>query len=109
MSTTATDTQPEGGGIFDPAAYELPIPKKDGHRADVLKVGLGGAIELDLYDEDALAFIQSLRLGQELELSVTVRVAATGWQHSLRGEAQDDHAVFAVSLKAHSLDIPARS
>ena len=113
MSTTTTDgattEAPGEGGIFDATAYDLPIPKKDGHRADVLKIGLGGAVELDLYNEDALAFIQGLRLGQELELTVTVRVATSGWQHSLKGEAQDDHAVFAVGLKAHSLDIPARS
>lgn len=108
MSTT-TETAGAGDGIFDATAYELPIPKKDGHRADVLKIALGGAIELDLYDEDALAFIQGLRLGQELELTVTVRVASSGWQHSLKGEAQDDHAVFTVGLKAHSLDVPARS
>lgn len=112
VPTTATEptTAPEAeGSIFDATAYELPIPKKDGHRADILKIALGGAVELDLYDEDALAFIQGLRLGQELELTVTVRVASSAWQHSLRGEAQDDHAVFAVGLKAHTLDIPARS
>ena len=113
MSTTVDTgtgevTGPEGG-IFDATAYDLPIPSKDGHRADTLKIGLGGAVELDLYDEDALAFIQGLRLGQELELTVTVRVATSGWQHSLKGEAQDDHAVYAVGLKAHSLDIPARA
>jgi hypothetical protein len=107
VSTTATENA--GTGIFDATAYDLPIPTKDGHRADVLKLALGGAVELDLYDEAALAFLDSLKLGQELELTVTVRVAGSGWQHSLKGEAQDDHAVYAVSLKAHSLDIPARS
>lgn len=109
VSTTQQEQQTPEDAIFDPSAYELPIPKKDGHRANVIRLSLGGSIELDLYDEDALAYLQGLRLGQELELTVTARVAAAGWSHSLKGEEQEDHAVYAVAVKAHSINIPERT
>lgn len=102
MSTTEQTAEE----IFDGSAYELPIPKKDGHRADVIRLSLGGSIELDLYDENALAYIQGLRLGQEITVTVTARVGSSGWTHALKGEDENDHAVFAVGLKAHSIDIP---
>lgn len=102
-TTTHGETNVE---IFDGTAYELPIPKKDGHRADVIRLSLGGSIELDMYDETALAYIQGLRLGQEITVTVTARVGSSGWTHSLKGEEQEDHAVFAVGLKATSIDIP---
>lgn len=101
MSTTTRE-----GEIFDSSAYQLPIPNKDGHRADVIRLSVGGAIELDLYDEAALHYIQGLKLGQKIDITVTARVSSSVWTHSVKGDDQEDHAVFSVGLKAHSIDIP---
>src|SRR5688572_7570606 len=93
-------------GLFDGTQYDLPIPQQDGHKADVLRVAVGGQIDLDLYDQQALDFLNSLKLGQELELTLTVRVSGTGWRHGLKGEDAEDHVVHQVALKAHTLTLP---
>ena len=93
-------------GLFDGAQYQLPIPQMDGHRADVLRVQIGGAIDLDLFDNDALQFLNGLKLGQDVEMTVTFRVSASAWRHGLKGEDQADHVVHQVGLKAHSIDLP---
>lgn len=92
--------------LFDGSKYDLPIPSKDGHKADVLRVAVGGNIDLDLHDEDALAWLTSLKLGQDVELTVTLRVAGSAWRHTLKGEDEEDHVVHQVALKAHSIDLP---
>lgn len=91
---------------FDGSEYQLPIPEKDGHRADILRVAIGGQIDLDLMDEQALQFLNGLKLGQELDLTLTVRVSSSGWRHTLKGEDETDHVVHQVALKADSLQIP---
>ncbi len=101
-----TLTQPDEITGHDWTQHNLPIPSKDGHKADLIRLQIAGGIDLDLYDETALAFIDSLRLGQELELTVTARVTASGWRHGLKGEDQEDHVVYQVGLKAHSIDLP---
>jgi len=103
VSETLTQPAIEG---HDWPQHDLPIPVKDGHKADVLRLAIAGGIDLDLYDETALAFLDSLRLGQELELTVTARVTASGWRHGLKGEDQQDHVVYQVVLKAHSITLP---
>lgn len=94
------------GELFDGAQYQLPIPKKDGHQADVLRIAIAGGFDLDLLDNDALAFLNGLKLGQELELTITCRVAASTWRHAIKGEDEEEHVVHQVGLKAHSIDLP---
>lgn len=95
-----------GGELFDGTQYDLPIPKLDGHKADVLRLAIGGQIDLDLYDQQALEFLNNLKLGQDLELTLTVHVSGTAWRHNLKGEDQADHVVHQVALKAHTLTLP---
>lgn len=106
--STALDgptTSPDDG-LFDGSQYDLPIPSLDGHKADVLRIVIGGGIDLDLYDEHALKFLETLKLGRDLELTVTVRVTGSAWRHAVKGEDGADHVVHQVALKAHSIEIP---
>lgn len=82
------------------------LPLFDGYRPDILKITFGGAVDLDLYDEQATAFITGLKLGQELQLTITARVASKTDKHSLKGDNDEDHLVHAVSLTAHTIDLP---
>lgn len=88
-------------------AYDLPVPSRDGYKANAIQVIVGGTVNLDLIDENALTWINSLRLGQEARLTVTVRVAAIGtFRHSLKGEFDEDYVVYPVGLKVTNIDVP---
>lgn len=106
MSTIAPpgDAQAQA---FDASQYDLPIPTQDGHRADLLRLAIGGQTDLDLYDQTALEFLNSLKLGRELDLTIRVRVAGTAWRHGLKGEDDQDHVVHQVGLKVIGIDVPA--
>jgi hypothetical protein len=93
-------------GLFDGSQYDLPIPALDGHKADTLRIAVGGAIDLDLYDENALAFLQSLKLGRSVDLTVTFTVSGSAWRHTAKGDDETDHVVHQVALKAHSIELP---
>ena len=103
MSTTQT---PPGSELFDGSQYDLPIPELDGHRADTLRIAVGGSIDLDLYDQHALDWLNQLKLGQNLELTVTLHVTSSSWRHSVKGEDQQDHVIHQVALKATSIHLP---
>lgn len=103
MSTVAPSAQ---ASAFDLSQYDLPIPKKDGHKADVLRLQFGGAIDLDLYNNDALEFLNGLKLGQERDLTVTVRVNGSAWRHGFKGEEHEDQVVHQIGMKVTSITIP---
>jgi hypothetical protein len=107
---SATHTEPTSAvtddGLFDRSQYDLPIPEKDGHKADLLRLAVGGSINLDLYDEHALEFFNGLRLGRDLELTVTFTVSGSAWRNTVKGEDEQDHVVHQITLTAHSIDIP---
>lgn len=104
MSTTI---EPESSvthaGLFDGKKYDLPIPTKDGHKADTLRIAIGGGIDLDLYDQHALDFADRLKLGQDVELTVTLKVAGSSWRHSVKGEDEIENTVHTIALKAHTI------
>ena len=93
------------GELFDGKKYDLPIPQKDGHKADTLRVAVGGGIDLDLYDQRALDFADSLKLGRDIELTVTFKVAGSSWRHTVKGEDEIESTVHTIALKAHTLRI----
>lgn len=68
MSSPAAPAQ---ATAFDPAPYDLPIPKIDGLKADRLAVSFAGTIELDRTDQDDLDLINGLRLGRDVPLEIT--------------------------------------
>jgi hypothetical protein len=89
----------------DDVQLVLDIPKLDGYRADTLKVAVGGGVELEIMDEEAIRFFRSLKLLQDVTLSMTATVVGNGWKAS-RGEDDDEKVVNAIQIKVHSLDIP---
>lgn len=103
--TTVEAHKVDDTGLFDGTKYDLPIPTKDGHKADLLRVAIGGGIDLDLYDQRALDFLETLKLGRDLELTVTVTVAGDTWRHTVKGEDETDHTARTVTLKAHTIRI----
>ena len=108
MSVTAT-----GGGIpatsnFSDAldARQLEIPGLDGYRAEKLAIAISGGVEyLDVTQSEDVAFVKSLKLGQEVELRVTATVTKKGFMLTPgKDEMTDDKTTFGVGLKVHSLE-----
>lgn len=106
MSTTTEPAAAPDSELFDGTQYDLPIPKLDGHKADVLRVAISGTIDLDLYDNDSLAWLNTLKLGREHNLAVTVRVTGSAWRHTLKGDDHTEHVVHQAALKIVGLEIP---
>ncbi len=106
MPTTIEDTVDEqatdDGRIFDPAPFTRPIPKLDGHVADRLGIGFGGTVKLNRLLDDNLEYLEGLRLGQTIELTIEATVAGKGFTHTTK--ANDDEEVgYAVKLRVHSI------
>jgi hypothetical protein len=94
---TATDDS-----IFDASAYDLPIPKLDGHKADKLTLSFGGSLELDRTLEDDLELIERLHLGENVTLTVEAVVAGKGFSHQTKGE-DGEQVGYQVRLRVTSL------
>lgn len=98
MSTTTQEQ------AFDAAAYELPIPRLDGHKADKLTLAFSGSIELDRTSEDDLELIESMRLGRDVTLQVTATVARKGFTLSAGKDDAPEQTGYGVGLKVHTLE-----
>jgi len=85
---------------------QLEIPGLDGYQAEKLAVTLTGTVEFsDLTQADDVRFVKSLRLGQEVRLSVVATVTKKGFMLIPGKDAMtDDKTTFGVGLKAHSLE-----
>jgi hypothetical protein len=84
-----------------------PIPKLDGMTASRLIVGIGGTVELDRA-EDHLRLLEGMRLGREVALRVTCRIASKGFAHSMRAKGKDElEDVTVYQLKLKALDVSA--
>ena len=85
---------------------QMEIPGLDGYRAEKLAVSISGGVEfLDVTQADDVAFVKSLKLGQEVELKVTATVTRKGFMLTPgKDEMTDDKTTFGVGLKVHSLE-----
>lgn len=85
---------------------QMEIPGLDGYRAEKLAISISGGIEfLDVTQAEDVAFVKSLKLGQEVELRVTATVTRKGFLLTPgRDEMTDDKTTFGVGLKVHSLE-----
>lgn len=101
MSATALDP---GNPLFDGSQYDLPIPTIDGHRADALRITIAGTLELDLYNPAHLEFMDALKLGQTLQLTVTAEVAGKSDTHTHTND--DEHTVHGRRLRIVAIDGP---
>lgn len=89
------------------AERQLEIPGLDGYVAEKLAVTLTGGVEFtDVTQADDVAFVKSLRLGQEVSLTVIATVMKKG--HTLtpgKDDMTDDKLAYGVGLKVHSLEV----
>lgn len=92
--------------LFNGAAYDTPVPKLNGHRADVLKLAFAGGVEIDLMLPDSIEWFKGLRFGQELELTVTATVAKHTWALKTNSETGEEKATHTLGLTVHSIDTP---
>jgi len=103
--TTTTDVDPNAtdvDGLFDTEPFTRPIPKLDGHVADRLGIGFTGTVKLDRLLEDNLEYIEGLRLGQDVSITIEATVAGKGFSHTTK--ANDDEEVgYSVKLRVHSI------
>lgn len=92
---------------------QMEIPGLDGYKADRLLVTISGGVEyasvqspnaIPVQSED-IAFVKSLKLGQEVTLTVTATVTKKGFALTPgRDDLSDDRTAFGVGLKVHSLE-----
>lgn len=92
--------------VVPPVTNQLEIPGLDGYRAEKLALTLSGGVEFsDLTQAEDVAFVKSLRLGQEVRLTVTATVTKKGFVLTPgKDEMTDDKTSFGVGLKVHSLE-----
>ena len=86
---------------------QMEIPGLDGYRAEKLALSLSGGVEYsDLTQAEDVAFVKSLKLGQEVTLSVTAVVVKKGFTLAPgRDELTEDKTTFGVGLKVNSLEV----
>jgi hypothetical protein len=72
-------------------------------------LAFGGSIELDRTDQDDLDLLERFKLGEDVALAVTAKVAGKGFGHALKGEDEEKVVTHRIALKVHSLDVPERS
>lgn len=82
------------------------IPEFDGQRVDRIRVYVTGSVELDPSDvKDRAAFLK-LKLGEEVELSVTGTVTARPHKVSNDRDGYIKSVFSDASLRVHSLSLP---
>ncbi len=94
------------GELFDGTTYDTPVPRLDGHRADTVKLAFAGAVEIDLHDNHQLDHFRALRLGQEIELHITARVAKNTWAHRIADpETGEENVVHQIGVAVVGYDV----
>ena len=85
---------------------QMEIPGLDGYRAEKLALTLSGGVEFsDLTQAEDVAFVKSLRLGQEVRLGVVATVTKKGFMLVPgKDELAEHKTTFGVGLKVHSLE-----
>ena len=88
--------------ILETPAEQQALPGMDGHYAQRIGLSFGGSLELDPMNEDDLALIDGLKLGQEVTLRIAATVAGKGFGYV----ASDlgDKVAYRVTVRVHSLD-----
>lgn len=99
-----------GGALFDTNAYNDPrleLHTKDGKRVNEIAVAFGGGVDLRRLNISDVEFFKSLRLGDEVELTVTCIVGAEGDTEKPPTEKRGKVIAARKTLRIHSIDIPA--
>lgn len=91
------------GELFDASKFDLPVPRVDGEKADTIKIKLGGGIEIETTDEAWLHYVDGLKAGQDVSLTVEALVAGKAFTLKRDDETGELTATYAVTLKAHTI------
>jgi hypothetical protein len=85
---------------------QMEIPGLDGYQAEKLAIAISGGVEFtDVTQAEDVAFVKSLKLGQEVTLQVVATVTKKGFVLTPgRDEMTDDKTTFGVGLRVHSLE-----
>ena len=84
----------------------IPLPKLDGHAAQRLTLAFSGALQLELENDD-LALLEAVSLGNDVQLLVTARGIGKGFTHTLRAKAkgdEDDVVAYQAKVKVLSAE-----
>lgn len=104
----AADALASDPPLFNPNAYEDPrlrLTTKDGRRVNEISLAFNGAIDLHRLRHGDVSFFRSLKLGDEIELTVTCIVAGDA-DIEKPATAQRGKVIHArKTLRVHSLDI----
>lgn len=87
---------------LDGSVYDLPIPTVDGLKADKIRLVLSGGEELDRTNPDDLDYFASLRLGQDVTLTVVCTVTGKPQTFS-PSEDGPGTTTLQATLKAHTV------
>jgi hypothetical protein len=104
VNTETGELVTDGGELFDPKPYTIPVPTLDGHRADTLRLAFGSSVDVDPMDNEALDHFKSLRFGQEIELHITGVVGKNGWTIKTNTEGEET-VVHTLGINVHSYTI----
>jgi len=102
-----TDETPEpGSGLFDASDYDredLAIPKVDGEQIDKIRFAFSGSVLLDRSEVADVALFNGARLGKELELRISAKVAGVGTGFTTNKDGDLDVIVGEKNLKVESV------
>lgn len=94
---------PQAEDLFPATDYEIAFPQADGHNVDTLIVRLRGNIKLNRHDQASVDFIESLRLGKTIRLTILANVTSKGDAYTIDTD-QNETVAHTVSLTADMIE-----
>ena len=90
--------------LFAGADYDIPYPAADGKEVDQIAISVRGTLKLNRFDKQHVAFMESLRLGKQIRLSVVA--TCTGKTHTVRSDSESNETItHAAGLQIEFIDI----
>lgn len=96
----------DGKSLFDASDYDredLAIPKVDGNQIDKIRFAFSGSVLLERSEIADVAAFNGAKLGKELELRVTAKVAGVGTGFTTNKDGDLDVIVGEKKLKIESV------
>lgn len=106
MPETTPAPDPDGKALFDASDYDredLAIPKVDGNQIDKIRFAFSGSVLLDRSEIADVALFNGAKLGQELELRVSAKVAGVGTGFTTNKDGDLDVIVGEKKLKIETV------
>jgi hypothetical protein len=100
----APSTTDEDFSLGSYQEQQMRIPGLDGYRAEKVAVSFSGGVELDKTNTEHLDFLDDLKLGASVQITVVASVTKKGFTLAL-AEDGPGSAGYGVGLKVHSLEV----